>query len=212
MGGQKQKKREIRAERTEFAQFCAMAFGELWYLLKLNLLFLTACIPIMTVPMAVTAGLRITSSLAAGKQPPLWRAFCSAFFGEWKRALACGWGAHPAAGAGWVRRVCICRNDGSKPACAASAHRSRIDFCGSFLLQPLFLFHAGHVQAFPAGHAAQRAHPCRFGTLAQPCGNPCSSAVRRGVRAVFSGYAAARHTPSACACAACGFLRNQAGP
>ena len=91
MGGQKQKKREIRAERTEFAQFCAMAFGELWYLLKLNLLFLTACIPIVTVPMAVTAGLRITSSLAAGKQPPLWRAFCSAFFGEWKRALACGW-------------------------------------------------------------------------------------------------------------------------
>ena len=91
MGGQKQKKQEIQAERTEFAQFCATAFGELWYLLKLNLLFLTACIPIVTVPMAVTAGLRITSSLAAGKQPPLWRAFCSAFFGEWKRALACGW-------------------------------------------------------------------------------------------------------------------------
>ena len=91
MGGQKQKKQEIQAERTEFAQFCVMAFGELWYLLKLNLLFLTACIPIVTVPMAVTAGLRITSSLAAGKQPPLWRAFCSAFFGEWKRALACGW-------------------------------------------------------------------------------------------------------------------------
>ena len=199
MGGQKQNKREIRAERTEFAQFCAMAFGELWYLLKLNLLFLTACIPIVTVPMAVTAGLRITSSLAAGKQPPLWRAFCSAFFGEWKRALACGWALTLLqALAGFV--------------CAASAHRSRIDFCGSFLLQPLFLFHAGHVQAFPAGHAAQRAHPCRFGTLAQPCGNPCSSAVRRGVRAVFSGYAAARHAPSACACAACGFLRNQAGP
>ncbi len=78
-------------ERAGFARFAETAVGEAWYLVKLNLLFLAGCMPVATIPMALTAAFRVTSILAGGGRPPLWRAFSGAFLGEWKSALPFGW-------------------------------------------------------------------------------------------------------------------------
>lgn len=98
MNGKPRKKRESQGKQPEFLRFCATAFDELWYLVKLNLLFLAGCAPVVTMPMALTAALRVTSLLAGGKRPPLWPEFRKAFLGEWKRALPCGWAFALAAG------------------------------------------------------------------------------------------------------------------
>ena len=66
MNGKPRKKREPQGKQPEFLRFCATAFDELWYLVKLNLLFLAGCAPVVTMPMALTAALRVTSLLAGG--------------------------------------------------------------------------------------------------------------------------------------------------
>lgn len=188
-----------------------MAFGELWYLLKLNLLFLTACIPIVTVPMAVTAGLRITSSLAAGKQPPLWRAFCSAFFGEWKRALACGWALtllQALAGFGvYAYAVMMEANPLALLALIAAALILRLFSPSAFIFIPCW-----PCAGFPCRTCCATRSSLPFRNAGATLWQPLQQCCAAGRPCCFSGYAAARHTPSACACAACGFLRNQAGP
>lgn len=85
------KRKERENGKTGFARFCITVFDELWYLVKLNLLFLAGCVPVITAPMAYTAALRVTSLLAEEKRLPLWQTFRRAFLGEWKRALPCGW-------------------------------------------------------------------------------------------------------------------------
>ena len=89
MGEKKRKERDNG--KSGFACFCITVFDELWYLVKLNLLFLVGCVPIVTIPMAFTAALRVTSLLAQERRLPLWKTFRKAYLGEWKRALPCGW-------------------------------------------------------------------------------------------------------------------------
>ena len=85
------KRKERENGKSGFACFCITVFDELWYLVKLNLLFLVGCVPIVTIPMAFTAALRVTSLLAQERRLPLWQTFRKAYLGEWKRALPCGW-------------------------------------------------------------------------------------------------------------------------
>lgn len=90
-GKQRREKRGSQQKQPEVLRFFAVAFEELWYLVKLNVLLLAASIPVLTLPVSLTAALRITSLLAAEQRPPLWRTFWKTFLGEWKRALPLGW-------------------------------------------------------------------------------------------------------------------------
>ena len=62
-----------------------------WDLVGLNLIFLGYCIPIVTIPAALTAMTRITIAMIDDEQYKLWADFFRIFKEEFRRALLCGW-------------------------------------------------------------------------------------------------------------------------
>jgi uncharacterized membrane protein YesL len=62
-----------------------------WNLIGLNLLFLGFCIPIMTIPAALTAMTRITIAMIDDEYYDMWGDFFRIFKREFGRASLCGW-------------------------------------------------------------------------------------------------------------------------
>lgn len=63
---------------------------EWWELIKLNVLFWAACLPVVTIPCAMTAMSRLTVTMVRDQNHYLWRDFWDSFRGEWKRSYAAG--------------------------------------------------------------------------------------------------------------------------
>ena len=63
---------------------------EFWNLIKLNLLFLLSCIPIVTIPAAVTAMSRITATMVRDENFFLWSDYWKAFKRDFLRSLLVG--------------------------------------------------------------------------------------------------------------------------
>ncbi|MEF2071094.1 YesL family protein [Consotaella aegiceratis] len=77
--------------RTGLALFAEIFAREWWEVLKLNLLFVLACLPIATIPAAHAAMTRLTLTMVEDRNHYLWRDFWSAFVRHGWRASALGW-------------------------------------------------------------------------------------------------------------------------
>lgn len=63
---------------------------EFWSLIKLNLLFLLSCIPVVTIPAAITAMSRITCTMVRDENYFLWNDYWRAFKRDFWRSLLAG--------------------------------------------------------------------------------------------------------------------------
>ncbi|MEM1485097.1 DUF624 domain-containing protein [Oscillospiraceae bacterium PP1C4] len=72
------------------ALFFDILFREFFELFKLNLLFLLFCIPIITIPAALTAMSRLTLTMVQDKPHFLWRDFFDAFKANFKTSALAG--------------------------------------------------------------------------------------------------------------------------
>ncbi|MCX2721496.1 YesL family protein [Roseibium salinum] len=79
------------APRPEGLRLLASTFGrEWWELLKLNLLFLAFCLPVVTLPAAYYAMVRISLTMIEDRNVYLWRDFWSAFRSRFWMTTALG--------------------------------------------------------------------------------------------------------------------------
>ena len=72
------------------ALFFEILWREFWTLLKLNMLFLVFCIPVVTIPASITAMSRITLTMMRDKNHFLFRDFFSCFKKEFLKSLGAG--------------------------------------------------------------------------------------------------------------------------
>jgi len=89
----KQPKSEITKDtppKLGLALFFSVFFNEFWALVRLNLLFLLFCIPIVTIPAALTAMSKITLLMLRDKNVYLWTDFTKCFKEEFKKSLLIG--------------------------------------------------------------------------------------------------------------------------
>ena len=85
------KKTEQRPPRKEGpALFFDVLRHRLWDLCKLNLILLLFCIPVVTIPTALTAMARVQLDMLAGKPGPVFAAFLQTVKTRWKRATFAG--------------------------------------------------------------------------------------------------------------------------
>ena len=73
------------------ALFFEILWREFWELLKLNMLFLLFCLPVVTIPAAITAMSGITLTMVRDENHFLWQDFLRVFKREFGRSLAAGW-------------------------------------------------------------------------------------------------------------------------
>ncbi|MCL2201950.1 MAG: DUF624 domain-containing protein [Oscillospiraceae bacterium] len=71
--------------------FFFILWDELWELIKLNVIFIAFCIPIVTIPAAITSINKVTMFFFIGKPVNTFEGFFETFKAEWKRASAIGW-------------------------------------------------------------------------------------------------------------------------
>lgn len=71
--------------------FFDILLRELFELMKLNLLFLLFCIPIVTIPAAITAMTGVTLKMVRDENHFLWQDFLGTFKAEFKEATLGGW-------------------------------------------------------------------------------------------------------------------------
>lgn len=73
-------------EATGAKRFMQIIQEEFLSLIKLNLLFLVSCLPVLTIPPALFATHRVVRKLVLGEAVMCWRDYKSAFKAGWKRA------------------------------------------------------------------------------------------------------------------------------
>lgn len=73
-------------EATGAKRFMQIIQEELLSLIKLNLLFLISCLPVITIPPALFAAHRVVRKMVLGEAVACWRDYSSAFKTGWKRA------------------------------------------------------------------------------------------------------------------------------
>ncbi len=79
-----------KPKKKGMALFFEILWREFWTLLKLNMLFLVFCIPVVTIPAAITAMSRITLTMMRDKNHFLFRDFFSCFKKEFLKSLGAG--------------------------------------------------------------------------------------------------------------------------
>ncbi len=72
------------------ALFMQVFAQEFWTLIKLNLLFVLFCIPVVTIPAATTASIKITLNMVREKNFFLWFEFFKCFKQEFKKSTVAG--------------------------------------------------------------------------------------------------------------------------
>ena len=89
----KEPKAEIKEDETP-KQGAALFFDvlrrEFWGICKLNLIFILFCIPVVTIPTALTAMSRVMMFMIMDKHVNPFADFLAAFKAEWKRATVAG--------------------------------------------------------------------------------------------------------------------------
>lgn len=84
--------RESDAERITGVRLVAhVAFSQIWALIKLNVLFVLSCLPVVTIPMSCAAASSVCVMLLERRPVFVWHDFWKAFAANWKRAAAAGW-------------------------------------------------------------------------------------------------------------------------
>jgi len=76
--------------KTGLALFFSVLWRELWELCKLNLVFLLFCIPVVTIPAAITSMSRVIMLMLMDRPVYVFSEFLETFKKEWKRASAAG--------------------------------------------------------------------------------------------------------------------------
>lgn len=79
-----------KPKKKGIALFFEIFWREFWELLKLNMLFLVFCIPIVTIPASITAMCRITLTMVRDKNHFLFRDFFGCFKREFFKSLGAG--------------------------------------------------------------------------------------------------------------------------
>ena len=77
-------------KKRGFAGFMEMLWREFFELIKLNLLFLLTCVPVVTIPAAVTAMCGITTKMASDKNHFLWPDYWKVFKRDFVKSLLGG--------------------------------------------------------------------------------------------------------------------------
>ena len=77
-------------KKKGFARYLETLWREFFPLIKLNLLFLLSCIPIITIPAAMTAMNRITVSMVRDRNYFMWTDYWEAFKRDFGRSLLAG--------------------------------------------------------------------------------------------------------------------------
>lgn len=77
-------------KKKGFALFWEILWREFWSLLKLNLLFLISCIPVVTIPAAITAANRITATMVRDRNFFLLSDYWTAFKRDFGKSLLGG--------------------------------------------------------------------------------------------------------------------------
>lgn len=75
-------------EKTGFRRFLEIIQSEFLSLIKLNLLFLASCIPVVTIPPALLAMHSVARRMVLGEPVACWRDYRAAFKARWKQG--CG--------------------------------------------------------------------------------------------------------------------------
>ena len=86
-------KNEIRKDtppKQGIALFFDVLSREFWELCKLNLILILFCLPVVTIPAAITAMCRITTFMLMDRPVYVYSDFIAAFKAEWKRAGLAG--------------------------------------------------------------------------------------------------------------------------
>jgi hypothetical protein len=79
-----------RLPSTGLRLFAEIIAREWWDLVKLNLLFLAAALPLVTLPAAALAMTGIATAMVEDRNVWLWRDFRDGFLGRFRAATACG--------------------------------------------------------------------------------------------------------------------------
>ena len=72
------------------ALFFSVLLHEFWELIKLNLIFILFCLPVVTIPIAITAMSKVILLMLMDKPFFVFGEFIAAFKAEWKRATVAG--------------------------------------------------------------------------------------------------------------------------
>jgi uncharacterized membrane protein YesL len=72
------------------ALFCDVLVQEFWTLIELNLIFVLACLPVVTIGPALGAMTDVLMKMVRDQNVYLWRDFWSAFRQQWKRNFLAG--------------------------------------------------------------------------------------------------------------------------
>lgn len=78
-------------QKKGLALFFEILWRELFELIKLNLLFLLFCVPIITIPAAIAAMSKVTTKMVRDENHFLWSDFTGAFHDEFLPATLGGW-------------------------------------------------------------------------------------------------------------------------
>ena len=78
-------------QKTGFALFFEILWREFWEILKLNMLFLLFCLPVVTIPAAMTAMGGVTLTMVRDENHFLFQDFWRVFKREFGRSLGAGW-------------------------------------------------------------------------------------------------------------------------
>lgn len=77
-------------KKKGFALFLEILWREFFPLIKLNLLFLLSCIPVVTIPAAITAANRITVTMVRDRNYFMWADYWKAFRQDFGKSLVAG--------------------------------------------------------------------------------------------------------------------------
>jgi len=86
-------KNEIKKDAPEkkgMALFFDVFFREFWELCKLNLIFIVFCLPVVTIPTAITAMSKVMMYMIMDRTVYTFSDFFQSFKAEWKRATVAG--------------------------------------------------------------------------------------------------------------------------
>ena len=130
--------------KTGAARFLAILGREWWELMKLNLLLLVFCLPIVTIPAALTGATRITTAMVRDENHYLLDDFWETFRRQFWQATLIGWGVLLAVGVGCFATLSYGREIGSAsvfviPALVSGLGTLLIVLAGSHLLTMMVL-------------------------------------------------------------------------
>lgn len=91
--GRKKDEEEIKTPKKGVALFFEILLREFWPLIKLNLIFLLACLPVVTIGPALGAMNAVTMTMVQDRPSEVWHDFWQAFRKNFKIFFVCGlWG------------------------------------------------------------------------------------------------------------------------